>query len=66
MFSVLIFYCHIRIALLQMNRSQEQGVSTKTWNDLQPPQTFQQPPQKYIQPLANNLKLSKTRHKCLK
>ena len=44
MFSVLIFYCHIRIALLQMNRSQEQGISTKTWNDLQPPQTFQQPP----------------------
>ena len=44
MFSVLIFYCHIRIALLQMNRSQEQGISNKTWNDLQPPQTFQQPP----------------------
>ena len=45
-------------------------VVTKTWNDLkppktiynhlQPPQKIQHPPQKHLQPLANNLKPSKT------
>ena len=44
-------------------------VVTKTWNDLKPSTTTYnhlQPPQKHLQPLANNLKPSKTRYKCLK
>ena len=49
---------------------------TKTWNDLKPPKTTYnhlenfnnhlQPPKKHLQLLANCLKPSKTRHKCLK
>ena len=48
---------------------------TKTWNDLKPSKTTHnhlknfknhQPPQKHLQPLANYIKPSKTRHKCLK
>ena len=42
----------------------ELRVVTKTWNDLKPPKTIYnhlQPPQKHLQPLANNLKPSKTR-----
>ena len=34
-------------------KSLAQVVSTKTWNDLKPPQKFQQPPQKHLQSLAN-------------
>ncbi|RMX47317.1 hypothetical protein pdam_00012659 [Pocillopora damicornis] len=54
-----------------------QDDSTKTWNDPKPPKTTYnlhlknfnndlQPPQKHLQPLENYLKLSKTKHKCLK
>ena len=42
-------------------------VVTETWNDLKPPTTIYnhlQPPWKHLQPLANNLKPSKTRYKC--
>ena len=44
-------------------------VVIKTWYDLKPPKTIYnhlQPPQKHLQQLANNLKPSKTRYKCLK
>ena len=52
------------------------GISTKTWNNLEPPKTTYnhlknfnnhlQPPQQHIQPLTNYLKPSKTMRKCLK
>ena len=52
-----------------MRNTTERNIVTKTWNDLKSPKTIYnhlQPPQKHQQPLANNLKPSKTRHKCLK
>ena len=36
------------------NKPADISVVTKTWNDLQPPQNIQQPPQQHPQPFTNN------------